>query len=187
MRAAKRITAVVLAAWMGVALACSDAAKPLGTGDKFINDTAGQDAYSPPPPVPTDSGSDTGYAPSTCASCSCDPSKNYCFSGGSRKTTESIPVHILAAGFGEDGGADADAAPPPPPCPVLAAGSTSDGCIPLPATCATMATCACLLAALQPSYACYLECSPSPGYLEVYCPNGTGDAAVYGAGDATGE
>src|SRR5580658_5087418 len=64
MRAPRRISTFVLAASIGTVLACSDSAQPLGTGDLFINDTAGQDAASLPPPVSTDASSDAdAYAP----------------------------------------------------------------------------------------------------------------------------
>jgi hypothetical protein len=176
MRAARRITGLVLAASMGMALACSDSAQPLGTGDKFINDTAGQDAYSASVPVTSDAGSDAdayGPALNTCASCSCDPTRNYCFSGGTPRALSSVPVHILSGGFGEPDGAAQANIPPPPPCPILDAGTMSNGCTPLPQACEATPTCACVLNALQPLYVCYLVCSPSPGFLEVYCPNGS--------------
>jgi hypothetical protein len=179
MRALDRITIVFAVTAICAAVACSDSAKPLGSGDKFVNDTAGQDAYSPPPPSsPSDAASDAdayaaAAAASACESCSCDPKVNYCFSGEALRMTFKDPIHvILAAGFGEPDGAAEAKAPPPPPCPVLTVGSTDDGCIPLPAACAATPTCACVLAALQPLYACYLDCSPTPGYLSVRCPNG---------------
>jgi hypothetical protein len=178
MRAAARITAFVVVAGIGAAIACSDAAKPLGTGDKFINDTLGEDAYSPPPPqCAPDTGSyeaaaeGGGYAPAlnTCSSCSCDPTKNYCFSGGVLRTAVR-PFPAGSGGFGEPDGA-AMAGPPPAPCKILDAGTLTTGCVPLPAACKATPTCDCLLAALQGYYSCYLVCTPTPGYLEVYCPN----------------
>jgi hypothetical protein len=176
MRAPRRILTFVLAASTGTALACSDSAKPLGTGDTFTNDTAGQDAGSLPPPVSSDASSEANaYSPAlnTCGSCSCDPTKNYCFSGGTPRALSLVPIHTLSGGFGEPDGAAEANAPPPPPCAVLEAGSTSNGCTPLPAPCTNTPTCACVLNALQPLYSCYLVCSPSPGFLEVYCPNGS--------------
>jgi hypothetical protein len=175
MRSAARITAFVMVAGVAAALACSDAAKPLGNGDKFINDTAGEDTYAPPIPQPTEGGTESGYdsgeggyapALNTCGGCSCDPSKNYCMSGGVLKTVRSFPAG--SGGFGEPDGAMSG--PPPPPCKILDAGTLANGCIPLPAACATTPTCNCLLDALQPSYSCYLVCTPTPGFLEVYCP-----------------
>ena len=179
MRAGARVLTVIIASSLGAAIACSDTAKPLGKGDKFINDTTGQDAASqppPPPPPPTDAPYDTGsdgymYMPQlgTCASCSCDPAKNYCFSGGTIKA-----AHRIFAGmgpiFGENEGGEGGGGPPPPPCKILDAGTLTDGCIPLPPACAATPTCPCLVKALQPYYSCYLNCSPTPGYLEVYCP-----------------
>jgi hypothetical protein len=161
---------------MGAAVACSDSAQPLGKGDTFTNDTVGQDVYSPAPPQPTDGGGDAdAYAApaSPCASCTCSSAKNYCFAGGALKTARTIvPSHILASGFGEPDGAAEANAPPPPACPILAAGSTSNGCIPLPSACEATPTCACVLNALQPMYACYLDCALGMDSLEVYCPNG---------------
>jgi hypothetical protein len=174
MRVARaRIITMLVVSAVGATVACSDSAKPLGTGDKVIDDTAGQDAYSPtPPPPPADGGGyeagDGGYAPalSTCGGCSCDPTKNYCFSGGVMKAVMPFPNGV----FGQpEGGPDASG-PPPAPCPVLPAGTLGNGCVPLPAACAAAPTCDCLLDALQPSYKCYLVCTPSPGFLEVYCP-----------------
>jgi hypothetical protein len=175
-KAHARIATFVVVAAIGAAIACSDSAKPLGSGDKVINDTMGQDASQPqPPPPPADAGdvmtyydSSDGYAPalSTCGGCSCDPSKNYCMSGGVLKAIQPFPN---SAGFGESDGA-AEAGPPPAPCKVLDAGALGNGCIPLPTACKTTPTCDCLLAALQPYYKCYLVCTPTPGYLEVYCP-----------------
>jgi hypothetical protein len=182
MRAAKRVTTlVVVASTLGAAWACSDSAQPLGSGNKFINDTMGQDVYTPPQPAPPPAdansdadGNDSGYAPvlSECASCSCDPAKNYCMSGGVRtadkKASRVSYPYGAGGGFGEPDGAKG---PPPPPCPILDAGATGNGCIPLPAACAATPTCECLVVALQPLYSCYLNCSPTPGFLEVYCPH----------------
>jgi hypothetical protein len=175
MRAAGRITLSLVVAALGAAIACSDAAKPLGSGDTLTNDTAGEDAYSPPIPQPPSDGgeggaTDSGYAPAlgTCSSCSCDPTKNYCFSGGTPlMATRVFP--LSGPGFGEP---TPDAGPPPPPCTLLPAGSVANGCTPLPAACAAAPSCTCLLGALQPLYSCYLVCTPTPGYLEVYCPDG---------------
>jgi hypothetical protein len=177
-----RIAAFLVVSGIGAAIACGDSAKPLGSGDKFYNDTAGEDVYSPPlPPPPSDGGEggdayvyDSGdgntYAPAldTCSACSCDPSKNYCMSGGVLKADRPFPGGS-GGGFGEPDGA-AEAGPPPPPCKILDAGSLGNGCIPLPSACKANPTCTCLLDALQPYYKCYLVCTPTPGYLEVYCP-----------------
>jgi hypothetical protein len=195
MRTARLITTFTVAGALSMFFACSDSAQPLGIGDMVVNDTAGQDASSPPTPPPTDSGiysyDSSGPAVVACASCTCDPTKNYCYSGSSMVSTTEAgvgtdgsdedgsggdgSVHGLVrsavplGAFGEPDGA-ADAGPPPPPCPLLAARSTGPGCIPLPATCATNATCDCLLATLQHLYpTCYLVCTPTPGFLEVYC------------------
>jgi hypothetical protein len=187
MRVSRRITASIVAASLGAAFACSDAAQPLGSGNKFINDTMGMDAYSqPPPPPPSDASGDAetdggdGYKPAlnTCASCSCDPSKNYCMSGGTQKTKR---VSFPFGGFGEPDGASSG--PPPAPCKVVDAGAAKsggawsppagNGCIPLPPACVKTPTCECLVDALQPFFTCYLVCSPTPGFLEVYCPNGS--------------
>jgi hypothetical protein len=177
MRAAARMTAFVVVAGVAAAIACSDAAKPLGTGDKFVNNTLGEDAYVPPQPSPPDTdgssyeGGQDGYAPAlnTCSSCSCDPAKNYCFSGGILRTAV-LPFPGSSGGFGEPDGS-AEAGPPAAPCKILDAGTLGNGCIPLPAACKATPTCDCLLTALQSYYACYLVCTPTPGYLEVYCPN----------------
>jgi hypothetical protein len=186
MRTARLVTTFTVAGALGAFFACSDSAKPLGTSDKFIDDTAGQDVSAPPPPGPTDSGGDgaDGYGPTViaCAGCSCDPAKDYCFSGGSGSGTvgeggsgaddasDGASTHrpaVPLGGFGEPDGA-AEAGPPPPPCPVVAAGAI--GCIPLPTACAATPTCPCLLDALQMQYpACYLVCTPTPGFLSVYC------------------
>jgi hypothetical protein len=175
MRAAQ-IAAFAVVAGIGAAIACSDAAKPLGTGDKFVNETDGEDTYVPPQPTPpsgdggtTYEGGEDGYAPAlnTCASCSCDPAKNYCFSGGVLREVKPFPG---SSGFGEPDGA-ATSGPPAAPCKILDAGTLGNGCIPLPAACKTTPTCDCVLAALQSYYSCYLVCTPTPGYLEVYCPN----------------
>jgi len=189
---ARLITTFTVAGALGALFACSDSAKPLGTSDTFTNDTAGQDVYSPPVPQPMDSGTDgaDAYGPAAvaCASCSCDPTKNYCFTGpnsvsidggaygdsavvvnggGDSGSDGAVKAAVPLGAFGEPDGA-ADAGPPPPPCPMVAEGSM--GCIPLPATCASQPTCACLLTALQAHYpSCYLVCTPSPGFLEVYC------------------
>jgi hypothetical protein len=187
MRVSRRITASIVASCLGAAIACSDSAQPLGSGDKFINDTAGMDVYSspPPPPPPGDAAAEAyadtgyGYAPAldTCSSCWCDPTKNYCMSGGTQKTKRvSYP---FGGGFGEPDGATG---PPPAPCKVVDAGAATDqadwkppagnGCISLPPACAKTPTCDCLVDTLQPYYSCYLVCSPTPGFLEVYCPAG---------------
>jgi hypothetical protein len=174
-RTARKVTTLaIVVSCLGAVWACSDSAAPLGSGDKLVNDTAGMDANSqpPPPPPPGDGAADGadgyGYAPAlnTCGSCSCDPTKNYCMSGGTRvKGRTSYPY----GGFGEPDGAPTG--PPPAPCKVLDAGAQGNGCIPLPAACATTPTCDCLVNTLQPMYACYLVCSPTPGFLEVYCPD----------------
>ncbi len=188
MRTARLITIFVVAGTLGTFFACSDTAKPLGTMDIVIDDTAGQDTGAAQPPPDSGEDSADGYGPAVvaCAACSCDPTMNYCFSGGAIATdngggvvpdssdtgdgdTPHLPVVQLAGGFGEPDGA-ADAGPPPPPCPVLPAGSAQPGCIPLPASCAANPTCACVLGALQPQYtSCYLVCTPTPGFLSVYC------------------
>jgi hypothetical protein len=184
MRTARLITTFTVAGALSMFFACSDSAKLLGTSDKVVDDTLGQDSSSPPPPGPTDGGGDgaDGYGPTMilCASCACDPTKNYCFSGGSGSAlteggsddsgSDGDTSHRPAfpfSGFGEPDGA-AEAGPPPPPCPVVAAGQL--GCIPLPTACAANATCPCLLDALQAQYpTCYLVCTPTPGFLSVYC------------------
>jgi hypothetical protein len=179
MRTARRVMVLtIVVSVVGGVWACGDSAQPLGMGNKFYNDTEGEDAYTPPPPyTPSPDGAGDaypdGYTPAlgTCGSCSCDPTKNYCMSGGTRKTARERVSYPYGGGFGEPDGAG-DAAPPAP-CKVLEAGATGNGCIPLPATCAKTPTCDCLVNALQPNYTCYLACSPSPGYLEVYCPNGS--------------
>src|SRR5580698_5074355 len=128
-RIARPITALVVAASVGAAIACSDSAQPLGKGDTVVNDTAGQDAFSPPPPVSTDGGSDAdAYAApvSPCATCTCDSAKNYCFAGGTLKAQTLVPSRILASGSAEPDGAAEANAPPLPACPVLAAGATGD-------------------------------------------------------------
>jgi hypothetical protein len=186
MRTARLITIFTVAGALATFFACSDSAKPLGTSDKFIDDTAGQDVSAPPAPEPTDSsayGAD-GYGPTiiACASCSCDPTKNYCFSGGmgtaaaggdaaADGATDGASAHRpafpLGGGFGEPDGA-AEAGPPPPPCPMVAAGQL--GCIPLPAACTATPTCSCLLGALQAQFpTCVLVCTPTPGFLSLYC------------------
>jgi hypothetical protein len=175
MRTAERVaTLAVVAVGLGAAWACSDSAQPLGSGDKFVNDTLGMDANSQPPPSPpsdaTTDGNGDGYGGlvNTCGDCTCDPTKNYCMSGGSRIEGRTSYTY---GSFGEP---DAEAGPPPAPCKILDAGATTNGCIPLPAACATNATCDCLVDTLQPYYSCYLVCSPTPGFLEVYCPAGPG-------------
>jgi hypothetical protein len=175
----KRVTTLVLAgivlASIGAAWACSDSAAPLGSGNKVINDTTGMDAYqtSPPPPPATDGATayDSAYHPAldTCGSCSCDPTKNYCMSGGVRRDAR-ISYPYSGGGFGEPD--SAPSGPPPAPCKVLDAGAVTNGCIPLPPACEKNPTCNCLVVALQPLYGCYLDCSPTPGFLEVYCPQG---------------
>lgn len=176
MRATRaRVTTFVVALGVGAVVACSDSAQPIGHGDKVINDTKGQPVSPPlPPPYnPGEGGYDAGeggYAPAlnTCGGCSCDPATNYCFSGGVAKAVLPAPEGLFGV---PDAG---DAGPPPPPCPILKAGELGNGCAPLPASCTGSPTCDCLLAALQPSYKCYLVCTPTPGFLEVYCPGGAG-------------
>lgn len=190
MRTARLFTTFIVAGTLGMFFACGDSAEPLGSGEIVINDTAGQDVNSPPAAQAVDSGSDAadanGPTVSACGSCSCDQTKNYCFSGPSGSTTlaydsgavtdsgsdssDGNPHGALPLGaFGEPDGA-ADTGPPPPPCAVLAARSTQPGCTPLPPPCTAAPTCACLLKNLQPEYpSCYLVCTPSPGYFEVYC------------------
>jgi hypothetical protein len=197
MRTARLMTTTfTVAGALGALFACSDSARPLGTMDIVVNDTAGEDASSPAPQAPsTDSGQyspNGGYGPTViaCAACSCDPTQSYCFSGGASATdgggvaengdggedggvdggdSAHRPAVPLGGAFGEPDGA-ADAGPPPPPCPMLAAGSAEPGCIPLPTSCAMNPTCSCVLSALQPQYlSCYLDCTPTPGFLSVYC------------------
>jgi hypothetical protein len=188
MRTARLIATLIVAGTLCTFVACSDTAKPLGTGDMFTNDTLGQDVSSPP--VPTlDSGAYNadayGSSMNACVACSCDPTKNYCFSGGGSTasapdgaTTAAdtgdngdsagahFPLAIPLGGFGEPDGA-AEAGPPLPACPIVAAGSL--GCSPLPAACTASPSCACLLSALQSQHStCYLDCTPTPGF-DVYC------------------
>jgi hypothetical protein len=187
MRTARLIATFIVAGTLCTFFACSDTAKPLGTGDMFINDTAGQDVFSQP--VPTlDSGADSadayGSSMNACAACSCDPTKNYCYSGGSTASAPDgataaadtgtngdsagahFPLAIPLGGFGEPDGA-AEAGPPLPACPMVAAGSL--GCTPLPSACTASPSCTCLLGALQGQYStCDLNCTPTPGF-DVYC------------------
>lgn len=51
MRTARLVTAFIVSGALCTFFACSDSAKPLGVGDMVVNDTLGQDVYSPPCPL----------------------------------------------------------------------------------------------------------------------------------------
>jgi len=170
-----------------VAAACSDGGSSSGNGtsgggDDVTNDT--RDAEPRPPANPDDGsalvGEPDGYAtgqpdasyaddgptygyaddapsfyPGTaeCSSCSCPAATSYCFGGA---TARKDPMIVTPAATGDAG----------PPCPKVAAGTL--GCSALPSG---STDCASLIAALQPVYACYLECAYDGMTMTVYCPS----------------
>jgi hypothetical protein len=159
------LTLLAVVAALAVAGACSESSTPtVSPGDDLVDNTNGEDAGMPipPPPPDTDAQMDAGlypegssYAPmlATCAACSCDTSKGFCFAGG---------IHF--SGAPEAG----------PACSMVGGpDATVDGCNALPAACAATPTCGCVLEAIQPQFKCYLVCTPDNGYLLVYCPNGS--------------
>jgi hypothetical protein len=166
----KRAVVIAAVGALGVVVACIES-KPgtVSPGDTVIDDTHNADAQPPPPPPPPpgdgaamyESGTDSYMAgpPPACAStCTCNQAAAYCFLG--------------VSGYNATGGGTGDAALPA--CPVSDAGATATGCDPLPAACAQMPTCACVINALQPGitqqYHCVLDCTPDPGFIAVYCP-----------------
>ncbi len=143
-------------------------------GNTVVNDTHNSDAQPPPPPPPppddggTDGISYDGYGYSDgapmvnpCDMCTCDMTTSYCWAGVGR--------YMGATGGGAEAGY--------PACPLVDAGAattTTPGCTMLPPECAAMPTCACVINSIQTAifaqYHCYLDCTPDPGYLLVYCP-----------------
>lgn len=147
---------------ISLAAACSSSKSTGGDGgvDDLTDDTHHEDAGpgTPLPPAdagPVDAATTTydNYAPAldTCRSCSCPSSSAFCFAGG---------IHAITP---------PDAAPAA--CVIVDAGAVEPGCNTLPPACAAKPTCECVIAAIQPSFTCYLVCTPDPGYLLVYCPN----------------
>lgn len=126
----------------------------------------------PPPPEPMDDAAagvpSDAYAAGdvnlrACNGCICSPSTSFCFAGGSTRD----PVITE----GRDGGDAGDAEAGPPMCPIVDAGVAAIGCNALPAACAKDRSCACILAALEPRFRCYLVCEETGGGPLVYCPH----------------
>lgn len=144
-----------------VAGACGDKVQPAGS-------TLITDAPPPAPSAPPDDAQppvfDAGtiddapydvYAKSdadlgACSSCICSTSTSYCFGGGTLRAAM------------DSGG--------PVPCTVASGTAPQVGCNNLPAACAAKPSCECVIAALQPLVACYLNCQAGSSWL-VYCPN----------------
>lgn len=165
MRRTRAWALVALAASFGVAIACTETQKPLGSGDDVISDLDGS-SQGPPPEAGGDDASDDnsvfapvdsgypaapdGYAPlSVCGQCGC-PSGTFCFGGGTGYTTF-------------DGDCHADAGP-------MSQSNASIGCFPIPAACADSdAACDCLIQTVSPFMTCYPDCVNNTNV--VYCPH----------------
>jgi hypothetical protein len=145
-------------------------------GDDIVNDTRDSSTRAPANPddgatpgvLPDgyaggqpDSSYGSGYgddAPSVsypgvaeCASCACPSTTSYCFGGATaRKDPMILRPEAMDAG---------------PPCPMVAAGAL--GCTALPAS---VTTCAELIAGLQASYSCVLNCAFDGKTMTAYCP-----------------
>jgi hypothetical protein len=160
---ARRATLTLFGVMLALALfgACSETRPNGGPGDDLIDNTNNEETGPPSPNPAVDSGSmdsspmnypDSSYAPllTTCAACDCSSAKGFCFAGG---------THFV-------GPSDA------PACVMIDASTVGIGCNPLPAQCGPNPQCDCVINAIQPQFSCYLVCTPDPGYLLVYCPNG---------------
>ena len=138
--------------------ACADKVQPAGS-------TLIKDAPPPSPSAPPDDAQppaydagvigDTPYTKAdadlgACSSCVCSPSTSFCFAGATLRAAM------------DSGG--------PVPCTVASGATPQVGCNSLPAACAAKPSCECIIAALQPMYACYLNCQAGSSWL-VYCPN----------------
>ena len=167
------VLAVSLAA-IGV-VACSDSGSSTGSttapGNTVVNDTRDAEPRPPANPDPGDGSTPTGEpdasgygdggagsdAPASypgvtaCSACACPSASAYCFGGATPR--DPMRVIPLAADAG-------------PACPLVTAGTV--GCTALPAG---ATTCTDLLAALQPTYACYLVCAFDGKQMTVYCPS----------------
>jgi hypothetical protein len=150
--------------------ACGESTPTGGTGDTLIDDTRPE----PRPPQNPDEGVDAAVDAAgeasiypgitACDTCSCSSDQYYCFGGATARARQLASD----AGSGEAGA-----------CPVPGAGadgggggdpglSPSVGCNLLPKGCTD---CACVIAALQPKYSCYLVCADNGQQFSVYCPH----------------
>jgi hypothetical protein len=157
--------------------ACNDHSTPAGQGNDVVDDTRDSEARPPANPDPGDGSIVTGEpdasyaeagadAPSSvpgiaaCDTCTCASTAGYCFGGATTRLPLVTPEARDAGDAGGDGGL--------PACPILTATPAAIGCNALPAGCTD---CACLAAALQPAYSCYLVCAFNGTQMTVYCPN----------------
>ena len=152
-----------------VVVACTNGVAPVGSGDKFTDDTmdgatapttSGTVSYpdaSDDVPVydvtPFDAGdpysSYDGGPAAFCQACACPSATQFCFGGGT-------------------GNEDLNACKNPS----AEAGSLLTGCDPYPTACKTNPTCDCLISSLVGGdYPCYPLCANYNGYLVLYCPN----------------
>jgi hypothetical protein len=153
---------VVLCGALGLVVACTTDGPPppTGSGNDTIVDNdatngvrppASQDASPDSPFAPVDGGypaAPDGYSPiQNCGACTCEAG-TYCFGGGSGYTTFSGACTPTTFGI---------------------------GCQPVPAACATDASCDCLLQATAAQVPCYGVCVQNPtvgsGVPILYCPN----------------
>jgi hypothetical protein len=145
------VVALGLAALAASAEACSGDTTggiKTGKGDTLIKDvpptTQPDQMFAQPDGGGYGSPDAYAYSPLTvCKNCACEAG-TYCFGGGTGHTTFSGSC--------------------------TNAGSLDVGCQPLPSSCASTPTCACVLSALTTSKAlsCYAVCSKGP---TVYCPS----------------
>jgi hypothetical protein len=153
---------------------CNDSATPSGKGNTVVNDTRDAQPRPPPNPNPDDGGEVTGEPDATfydaggggggsypglsaCSDCACDLPQGYCFGGAPARARGITPE-------AKDAAADAGL----PACAIASGATPSVGCNAPPSGCTD---CACVLATLQPSIACYLVCANAGGQITVYCPN----------------
>ena len=163
----------LLAAAFALAAACGQSGSPGGSGNDVVDDTRPNEPRAPQNPDENADASDDGPgyeggeagAPDlgACSTCTCDPSAYYCFGGA---TPRGARVFAKADASSDDAAcAVPDAAAFDGGDPGL---SPVDGCNRLPAGCFD---CSCIIAALQPKYACYLVCADDGVQMLVYCPH----------------
>jgi hypothetical protein len=142
----------------GIASACSDTSKSIGSGNKVIVDGTydgsvpreGDDGgYADGEFAPSDASytKPDGYAAlAICQQCAC-PAGSYCFGGGTGKET--------FAGS----------------CAVNTTATLQVGCNTLPTACQATPSCECIMDAIKAQVPCYMVCSEAPDIgRAVYCP-----------------
>jgi hypothetical protein len=159
-----RLIVFLVAGALCGAAACSSGTpnKPLGSGDRLIEDV---EASTLPPPPSTDADLDPDGVFARV-----DGSQNY----GTRYDAYAALTVCAPADGGESDG-ESDARPAPAATDGSAAypadGAGATGCIPIPASCVSTPDCVCLLGALAAQIPCaYPSCGVMKTGFSVYCP-----------------